>query len=76
MEEPRIGVYVCWCGTNIAKMVDVEAVADDIKDMENVVVAKNYKYRYWICVSGSHIQSWLMIEFSDGSSCTGQLLRA
>jgi heterodisulfide reductase subunit A len=44
MEEPRIGVYVCWCGTNIAKMVDVEAVADDIKDMENVVVAKNYKY--------------------------------
>jgi heterodisulfide reductase subunit A len=44
MEEPRIGVYVCWCGTNIAKMVDVEDVADDIKDMENVVVAKNYKY--------------------------------
>ncbi len=44
MEKPRIGVYVCWCGTNIAKMVDVEAVAKDIADMENVVVAKDYKY--------------------------------
>ncbi|MEA3476959.1 MAG: disulfide reductase, partial [Bacteroidota bacterium] len=44
MENPRIGVYVCWCGTNIAKMVDVKAVADDIKDMENVVIAKDYKY--------------------------------
>ncbi len=44
MENPRIGVYVCWCGTNIAKMVDVQAVADDIKDMENVVIAKDYKY--------------------------------
>jgi len=44
MEKPRIGVYVCWCGTNIAKMVDVVAVAKDIEDMENVVVAKDYKY--------------------------------
>jgi len=44
MEEPRIGVYVCWCGTNIAKMVDVQAVVDNIKDMENVVVARDYKY--------------------------------
>jgi len=44
MEQPRIGVYVCWCGTNIAKMVDVEAVAKDIEAMENVVIAKDYKY--------------------------------
>ncbi len=26
MEDRRIGVYICWCGTNIALMVDVEKV--------------------------------------------------
>lgn len=44
MEEPRIGVYVCWCGTNIAKMVDVEAVTTEVGKLPNVVLAKNYKY--------------------------------
>jgi len=44
MEEPRIGVYVCWCGTNIAKMVDVEHVTEIIGKLPNVVVSKNYKY--------------------------------
>jgi len=44
MEEKRIGVYVCWCGTNIAKMVDVEAVAKEIGELPNVVVSKDYKY--------------------------------
>jgi len=44
MEKPRIGVYVCWCGTNIAKMVDVEAVTNEIGKLPNVVISKNYKY--------------------------------
>ena len=44
MEEKRIGVYVCWCGTNIAKMVDVEGVAEEVGKLPNVVVSKNYKY--------------------------------
>lgn len=44
MEQQRIGVYVCWCGTNIAKMVDVEAVAEEIGKIPNVVISKNYKY--------------------------------
>ncbi len=44
MEEKRIGVYVCWCGTNIAKMVDVEAVAGEMGKLPNVAVARNYKY--------------------------------
>jgi heterodisulfide reductase subunit A len=44
MEEPRIGVYVCWCGTNIAKMVDVEEVANEVSKLPNVAIAKNYKY--------------------------------
>lgn len=44
MEEKRIGVYVCWCGTNIAKMVDVEKVAEEVGKLPNVVISKNYKY--------------------------------
>ena len=44
MEEKRIGVYVCWCGTNIANMVDVENVSAEIKKLPNVVISKDYKY--------------------------------
>jgi heterodisulfide reductase subunit A2 len=44
MEELRIGVYICWCGTNISKMVDVEAASQEIGTLPNVVLAKNYKY--------------------------------
>jgi len=44
MEEPRIGVYVCWCGSNIAKMVDVEDVTRYILKLPGVVVARDYKY--------------------------------
>jgi heterodisulfide reductase subunit A len=43
-QEQRIGVYVCWCGSNIAKMVDVETVAEHIGKLPNVVISKNYKY--------------------------------
>lgn len=44
MNDIRIGVYVCWCGTNIAKMVDVEKISEELKTLPNVVIAKNYKY--------------------------------
>jgi len=44
MDEPRIGVYTCWCGSNIAKMVDVVKVAEDLKKHKGVVVSKDYKY--------------------------------
>lgn len=44
MEELRIGVYVCWCGTNIARMVDVEEVTTKVKKLPGVAVARNYKY--------------------------------
>jgi heterodisulfide reductase subunit A len=44
MKNCRIGVYICMCGTNIAKVVDVEAVAADASKMPNVVIAKSYKY--------------------------------
>lgn len=37
--EPRIGVFVCKCGTNIAKVVDVPAVAEYAKGLPHVAYA-------------------------------------
>jgi heterodisulfide reductase subunit A len=42
--SPRIGVYICHCGTNIAGMVDVEAVARFASTLENVTAARHYAY--------------------------------
>ena len=44
MEEPRIGVYVCDCGANIASQVDVAAVAEFARGVKDVVVAREYKF--------------------------------
>jgi len=42
--ERRIGVYVCHCGTNIAATVNVEEVAEFARNLEAVVVARDYKF--------------------------------
>jgi len=42
--SPRVGVYVCHCGTNIAAMVDVQAVTDFAAQLDGVVLARNYAY--------------------------------
>jgi len=42
--SPRVGVYVCHCGTNIAGMVDVEAVANFASKLGSVAVARHYAY--------------------------------
>ena len=44
MEELRIGVYICWCGSNIAKMIDVAKVASEAQKFADVVMARDYKY--------------------------------
>lgn len=41
---PKIGVYVCHCGSNIAKQVDVYAAVEYAKTLPNVVVAREYKF--------------------------------
>jgi heterodisulfide reductase subunit A len=41
---PRVGVYVCDCGTNIAATVDAKDVAEFASGLPGVVVAKEYKY--------------------------------
>lgn len=43
-EEVRIGYFVCHCGTNIASMIDVAAVAEYVATLPNVVVSKDYRY--------------------------------
>jgi len=43
-EEPRIGVFVCHCGTNIAGVVNVPAVVEYSKTLPNVVYAENNLY--------------------------------
>ena len=42
--SPRIGVYVCHCGLNIAKTVDCGKVAEDAANLENVIVSKDIGY--------------------------------
>ena len=42
--QPRIGVYICHCGVNIAATVDVEQVAQFAATLPGVVVARNYLY--------------------------------
>lgn len=43
-EEPRIGVFVCHCGKNIASVVDVERVAEIAAHQPNVVFATHTMY--------------------------------
>ncbi|MGA2903898.1 MAG: FAD-dependent oxidoreductase [Candidatus Korobacteraceae bacterium] len=43
-QEPRIGVFVCHCGTNIAGVVNVPDVVDYAKTLANVVYAENNLY--------------------------------
>jgi len=40
----KIGVYVCHCGSNIAGTVDCEEVAQWAEGLENVTVARDYKF--------------------------------
>lgn len=40
----RIGVFVCWCGSNIAATVDIDKVIKEAEKMPGVVHAKDYQY--------------------------------
>ncbi len=40
----RIGVFVCWCGSNIAGTVDVVKVAEALRNEPGVVHSANYQY--------------------------------
>jgi len=44
LQEEKVGVYVCHCGTNIAKVVDVEEVAKWAEGNPNVAISREYKF--------------------------------
>ncbi|MBP7819829.1 MAG: CoB--CoM heterodisulfide reductase iron-sulfur subunit A family protein, partial [Candidatus Methanofastidiosum sp.] len=43
-EVPRIGVYVCHCGTNIAGSVNIGEVVEFSKNIKNVSVVREHMY--------------------------------
>lgn len=43
-KNPRIGVYICHCGINIAATVDVAAVTRYATQLPGVVIARDYTY--------------------------------
>ncbi len=43
-EGPRIGVFVCQCGSNIASVINVNALTEYAKTLPNVVHAENMNY--------------------------------
>ena len=43
-QPPRVGVFVCRCGTNIAGVVDVPAVVAAAAERRNVVYAQEFTY--------------------------------
>ncbi len=43
-EEPRIGVFICKCGSNIGSVVDVADVADYIKNIDGVTYVEHNIY--------------------------------
>ena len=40
----RIGVFICWCGENIARTVDVDKATQAVAEFPGVRCALNYKY--------------------------------
>jgi len=44
MDEPKVGVYVCNCGVNIAATVNVPDVVAFAQKLPNVIVAREHKY--------------------------------
>ncbi|HQH11656.1 MAG TPA: FAD-dependent oxidoreductase, partial [Candidatus Sumerlaeota bacterium] len=43
-EEPRVGVFVCHCGTNIGSVVDVAAIVEAARNWDGVVFADQNLY--------------------------------
>ena len=42
--QPRIGVFVCHCGANIASKVNITDVVDFASKLDNVEIAEEYKF--------------------------------
>ena len=58
-EKPRVGVFVCRCGINIAGVVDVPAVRQYAKSLPNVVYVEENLYT---CSQDTQVKMAQMIE--------------
>ncbi len=61
-EEPRVGVFVCHCGSNIAGVIDVEGAAEYARKLPGVVYANDTMYT---CSSDSLTLIKEMVEEHD-----------
>ncbi len=43
-EPPRVGVFICHCGSNISSVVDIERVVAQTRGLPNVILAENNTY--------------------------------
>ncbi len=43
-KKPRVGVFICHCGTNIAGSIDINAVQEYAKSLSQVAYVDNYQY--------------------------------
>ncbi len=43
-EEPRIGVFICHCGLNIAGVLDIKELVEYAKTLPNVIYVKDNRY--------------------------------
>lgn len=59
LEKPRVGVFVCRCGINIAGVVDVPAVRDYAKSLPNVVYVEENLYT---CSQDTQVKMAQVIE--------------
>jgi len=44
VDSPRVGVFICHCGTNIAQMIDIDELVQFAKTLPDVVAVREYKY--------------------------------
>jgi len=44
LEDPRIGVFICHCGKNIAGFLDVDKVNEEVKKLPNVVYSEHVMF--------------------------------
>jgi heterodisulfide reductase subunit A-like polyferredoxin len=61
-KEPRIGVFVCRCGINIASTVDVPSVVDEVKQLPGVAYATE---NLFTCTQDAQAQIKNAIEEND-----------
>ena len=43
-DQPRIGVFVCHCGSNIAGVVNIDRVKEQVKDLPHVVLVTDFVF--------------------------------